>query len=63
MLSYEGVRERIFKANLLTVPTAQQRVGDFSQTVDPSGNILPIYDPAQTVTNPSYDPTQAGFHQ
>ena len=45
MLSYEGVRERIFRANLLTVPTAQQRQGDFSQTVDPSGNILPIYDP------------------
>ena len=59
MLSYEGVRERIFRANLLTVPTAQQRQGDFSQTVDPSGNILPIYDPAQTAPNPAYDPTQA----
>ncbi len=58
MLSYEGVRERIFRAELLTVPTAQQRLGDFSQTVDPSGNILPIYDPAQTAPNPAYDPTQ-----
>ena len=37
MLSYEGVRERIFRANLLTVPTLQQRLGDYSQTVDPSG--------------------------
>ena len=59
MLSFEGVRERIFRANLLTVPTQQQRLGDFSQTVDPSGNILPIYDPAETGPNPTYDPTQA----
>ena len=27
--------------------------------MDPSGNILPIYDPAQTAPNPAYDPTQA----
>src|SRR5271157_3663254 len=47
MLSYEGVRERISRANLLTIPTMQQRRGDFSQTVDPSGFILPIYDPAE----------------
>jgi hypothetical protein len=59
MVSYEGVRERIFRATLLTVPTMPQRVGDFSQTVDPSGYILPIYDPAQTTPNPAYDPTQA----
>ena len=59
LLSYEGVRERIFRANLLTVPTAQQRVGDNSQTVDSAGNILPIYDPSQTGPNPAYDPTQA----
>lgn len=58
MLSYEGVRERISRANLLTVPTVQQRQGDFSETVDPSGNILPIYDPNQTSPNLAYDPTQ-----
>lgn len=59
MLSFEGVRERIFRANLLTIPTAAQRLGDFSQTVDSSGRVLPIYDPAQTTPNPAYDPTQA----
>ena len=58
MLSYEGVRERIFRANLLTVPTVQQREGDFSQTVNTAGEILPIYDPDQTSPNPAYDPTQ-----
>jgi len=59
MMSYEGVRERIFRANLLTVPTMPQRQGDYSQVVDPSGYILPVYDPAQTTPNPAYDPTQA----
>ena len=59
LLSYEGVRERIFRATLLTVPTMQQRLGDFSQTVDPSGNILPIYDPVETSPNPAYNPAQA----
>jgi hypothetical protein len=59
MLSYEGVRERIFRANLLTVPTAQQRLGNFSQTVDSAGYILPVYDPTATAVNPAYDATQA----
>jgi len=58
MLSYEGVRERISRASLHTVPTALQRTGDFSETVDEAGNPLPIYDPATTVPNPAYDPTQ-----
>ncbi len=59
LLSYEGVRERIFRANLLTVPTAPERQGDYSDVVDPSGLVLPIYDPEQTTPNPAYDPTQA----
>jgi hypothetical protein len=58
LLSYEGVRERVFRANLLTVPTAEQRLGDYSDVVDSAGNVLPIYDPAQTAPNPNYDPTQ-----
>jgi len=56
MLSYEGVRERINRASLHTVPTMAQRSGDFSQTVDQAGNLLPIYDPASTVPNPAYNP-------
>jgi hypothetical protein len=54
-LSYEGVRELIFRASLHTIPTAAQRTGDFSQTVDPAGNLLPIYDPATTSPNPAYN--------
>jgi hypothetical protein len=57
-LSYEGVRETITRASLHTIPTALQRTGDFSQTVDQAGNLLPIYDPATTSLNPAYDPTQ-----
>ncbi len=56
MLSYEAVRERITRASLHTVPTTDQRNGDFSETVDQAGNLLPIYDPATTVPNPAYNP-------
>ena len=55
-LSYEGVRELVYHASLQTIPTAAQGTGDFSQTVDPAGNLLPIYDPATTSPNPAYNP-------
>jgi hypothetical protein len=55
MLSYEGVRERIFRASLHTIPTVAQRQGDFSQTVDLAGNLLPIYDPEATSPNPAFN--------
>jgi len=57
MLSYEGVRERISRASLHTIPTVPERRGDFSQTVDQAGNLLPIYDPATTSPNPAYNPS------
>lgn len=56
LLSYEGVRERISRASLHTIPTILERTGDFSQTVDPAGNPLPIYDPNTTGPNPNYNP-------
>jgi hypothetical protein len=36
-----------------TVPTAQQRAGDFSQTLTSSGSLIRIYDPATTVPDPA----------
>jgi hypothetical protein len=57
-VSYEGVRERIARTFLRTIPTEAERAGDFSHTVDLSGNLLPIYDPATTTLNPSYDAAQ-----
>jgi len=57
-LSYEGMRETIGRSYLLTVPTMPERVGDFSQVVDKSGRLLPMYDPATTRENPAFDPGQ-----
>src|SRR5579884_4244413 len=57
-VSYEGVRERIARTFLRTIPTEAERGGDFSHTVDLSGNLLPIYDPATTAPNPNYDAAQ-----
>jgi len=47
-LAYEGSRRRDGITRSLTVPTAPQRSGDFSQTVDDNGHLIPIYDPATT---------------
>jgi hypothetical protein len=57
-LSYEGVRESIARSLLETLPIIPERNGDFSQTVDQSGNPLPIYDPGATSLNPNYDPSR-----
>lgn len=55
-ISYEGVRESIGRSFLRTVAIEPERRGDFSQTVDPAGAPLPIYDPASTQLNPNYNP-------
>ena len=34
--------------NILTVPTALQKAGDFSQTLNAKGQLIPIYDPSTT---------------
>ncbi|BDC52604.1 hypothetical protein F183_A49190 [Bryobacterales bacterium F-183] len=55
-VSYEGVRERVGRSFLRTVAIGPERTGDFSQTVDSSGNPLPVFDPASTALNPNYNP-------
>lgn len=57
-LSYEGVRESIARSLLESLPILPERTGDFSQTVDQAGLPLPIYDPASTSLNSSYNPSQ-----
>ncbi|HET8549892.1 MAG TPA: hypothetical protein VFL57_17905, partial [Bryobacteraceae bacterium] len=57
-LSYEGVRERISRSYLRTIPTPGERAGDFSLSVDASGRPLPIFDPQSTRANSAYDPAQ-----
>lgn len=53
MVSYEGLRQNSFRETTLTVPTALQRQGDFSQTRGANGQPILIYDPLTTRANPS----------
>jgi len=47
---YEGTRRTDGFTQILTVPTELQRRGDFSQTFNARGQLIPIYDPATTRT-------------
>lgn len=58
-VTYEGVRERIARSYLRTVPIETQRRGDYNLVVDNAGEPLRIFDPASTRPNPNYDPAQA----
>ena len=49
-VSYEGGRLLQGYTSTLTVPTALQRQGNFSQTYNAAGNVIPIYDPSTTQT-------------
>jgi len=53
MGSYEGLRERSFAERLITVPTALERAGDFTQTRANATQVITIYDPNTTRANPS----------
>jgi Carboxypeptidase regulatory-like domain len=44
---------------VLTVPTMQERQGDFSDWKTSTGSLIPVYNPATTATNPAYNPSQA----
>lgn len=41
-----------------SIPSLQERQGDFTDWADSQGNLIPIYDPATTRVNPAYDPNQ-----
>src|SRR5258708_676332 len=49
---YEGQRRRTGVVQSLTVPTDPQRAGDFSQTLNAKGQVIPIYDPSTSVRLP-----------
>jgi hypothetical protein len=42
---------------VVSIPSEQERKGDFTDWTDASGNLIPIYDPATTHANPSYNPS------
>ncbi len=56
--SYEGTRERVGRSFLQTLPTAQQRSGDFSDLLNKAGDPVTVYDPASTRANPLFDPSR-----
>ena len=47
---YEGLRQGYPVTSLNTVPSALQRVGDFSKTFASNGALITVYDPATLVT-------------
>jgi hypothetical protein len=50
---YEGLRQGSPQLNVSTVPTAAQRQGDFSQTLNTSGQLIPVFNPFTTRPNPN----------
>lgn len=46
--NYEGYKQRAGSPTITTVPTALQRAGDFSQTLNSSGRMVAIADPLTT---------------
>ncbi len=50
---YEGTRQGSPDQALLSVPTALQKQGDFSQTFDRFGNLVGVYDYTTTRANPN----------
>ncbi len=56
MFAYEKHRETLPQPVFSSVPTLEQRKGDFSQTLSSSGNLLTVYDPLTVHSNPDFDP-------
>ncbi|MFB3825171.1 MAG: TonB-dependent receptor domain-containing protein [Bryobacteraceae bacterium] len=56
MFALEKYRDQLPRPTLGSVPTAEQRRGDFSQTRNPNGTLRTIYDPLQIRPNPAFDP-------
>jgi hypothetical protein len=42
----------------ISIPSLKERQGDFSDWVDPTGNLIPVYDPATLRPNPNYNASQ-----
>ena len=57
-VTFEGVREKVARTFLRTIPTLPERVGDWSSSVDSAGAPLAVYDPASTNPNPNYNPAK-----
>lgn len=54
--TFEGMREKVGRSFLRTIPTMQERTGDWGHVVDLAGQQLAIFDPATTAENPNFAP-------
>jgi len=61
MGGYQGFYEEIPFPSTTTVPTDLQRQGDFSQTFNASGQLIPIFDPLTTTCNAQGVCTRTAF--
>ncbi len=52
-IDYEAYREAVGQPNAFTVPTALERTGDFSKTLNAQGRLVQIFDPSNTIPNPA----------
>jgi hypothetical protein len=59
--SYEGLLEGTPATRTASVPTPQQRTGDFSQTYNPDGSLQTIYDPFTTQVAANGTATRSPF--
>jgi len=51
--SYEGLQDRRKLTQLFTIPTPEQLQGDFSRTLNASGQLITVADPSTTRPNPA----------
>lgn len=51
--TYEGWRQQVPYASIMTLPTELERAGDFSQSLNGTGGLRSIYDPWSTKFDPS----------
>lgn len=52
-VEYQGRRQSSGRTNVATVPTALERIGDFSQTCNAAGQVVQIFNPFSTRPDPA----------
>ena len=53
LVSFEGLREKAFATSTLSVPTELERQGDFSRTFAANGQLIRVFNPFTTRSNPA----------
>ena len=51
--NYEGYKERRAQTRIITSPSNLERIGDFSQTFTAAGQLITVFDPLTTISDPN----------